>query len=192
LAIQSFLGPVCQLGHVVSDIEAAMTYWTDIRRIGPFFCVEKPVMSNVYYAGKLTDVQISVAYSHLGNLQIELIQQRGDAPSPYVDFLSSGREGLHHLAFWTENYAADRRRLEEVGFQEVYAGRPDDPAGGFSYFSEPGQNATLLELTALTPRKRRTVDAIARAAESWDGRTKVHRFQTVADLARSSFVDPSH
>ena len=54
-------------------------------------------------------MEMSVALANSGDLQIELIQQRNDAPSMYKEFLDSGREGLQHMSYWTRDYQAPLR-----------------------------------------------------------------------------------
>ena len=54
------------------------------------------------YRGEPSPLEVSIALANSGALQIELIQQRNDAPSMYRDFLSrESRGGLHHVAYWT-------------------------------------------------------------------------------------------
>jgi len=61
--------------------------------------------------GKPSPVDVSIALANSGALQIELIQQRNDAPSMYRDFLNAGHEGLQHLAYWTMRFEDDLARV---------------------------------------------------------------------------------
>ena len=36
-----FFGKVCQNGYVVRDIEAALTHWTEVLGVGPFFYIDR-------------------------------------------------------------------------------------------------------------------------------------------------------
>lgn len=54
----------------------------------------------------------SIALANSGPLQIELIQQRNDAPSMYRDFLAEGHEGLQYVAYWTEDFDRDFERIQ--------------------------------------------------------------------------------
>ena len=56
-------------------------------------------MADFQYKGQPSPVDISLALANSGTLQIELIQQRNDAPSLYLDFLQAGHEGLQHLGY---------------------------------------------------------------------------------------------
>src|ERR1700754_1161397 len=86
-------GPVRQNGYVVRDIEAAMKHWIEVMQVGPFFYFPTVKVEEFTYYGKPSDVQLSIALANSGSLQIELIQQRNDAPSMYRDYLAAGREG---------------------------------------------------------------------------------------------------
>ena len=37
--MSALFGKVCQNGYVVRDIEAAMKFWTEVMRVGPFFYI---------------------------------------------------------------------------------------------------------------------------------------------------------
>ena len=87
-------GDIRQNGYVVRDIERAMRHWTETLGVGPFFYIEKVPVRNFRYRGAPSDLDMSVALANTGALQIELIQQRNDAPSMYRDFLARGPEGL--------------------------------------------------------------------------------------------------
>ena len=83
-------GQIAQIGYVVTDIEASMRHW--IRHgVGPWFYIERVQMDYFRHRGVDSPVQMSIALANSGDVQIELIQQRNDAPSMYREFLDSGR-----------------------------------------------------------------------------------------------------
>ena len=95
-------GRLMQLGHVVPNLEDAIQYWLD-RGVGPFYEMTHVRLAKQVYRGAPTDIDMGVALSYSGSLQIELIVEHNDAPSLYKDFLVEHPEGgLHHLAFITE------------------------------------------------------------------------------------------
>ena len=85
-------GDVIQNGYVVRDIETAMRHWIDILGVGPWFYIEQLPVPDFQYKGQPSPVDVSLALANSGTLQIELIQQRNDAPSMYRDFLAAGHE----------------------------------------------------------------------------------------------------
>jgi hypothetical protein len=102
--MSALFGKVCQNGYVVRDIASAMNFWTEVLRIGPFFYVPSVKVDWYRYKGKESPLEMSVALANSGDLQIELIQQRNDAPSMYLDFLREHGEGLQHMSYWSTNY----------------------------------------------------------------------------------------
>ena len=87
-------GEIRQNGYVVRDLEAAIAQWLEVPRVGPFFVLEHVKAEGFEYRGEPSPLEVSFAFANSGPLQIELIQQHGDAPSMYRDFLAAGREGL--------------------------------------------------------------------------------------------------
>ncbi|MCX7170289.1 MAG: VOC family protein [Proteobacteria bacterium] len=96
------LGILRQAGYVVSDLEQSIKYWTEDIGIGPFFVIRQlKVDADYLYRGQPSpSPTLSVALAFSGGMQIELIQQHDEHPSPYRDFLRSGRAGFHHWSSW--------------------------------------------------------------------------------------------
>ena len=97
-------GAIRQNGYVVRDIRAAMDHWAGVMGVGPWFYIDRVSTEYFRYHGVDSPVEMSIALANSGDLQIELIQQRNDAPSMYKDFLDAGREGLQHVAYWSRDY----------------------------------------------------------------------------------------
>lgn len=163
-------GEIRQNGYVVRDIEAALAHWTEVLGVGPFFYFERAPIRNFRYRGEPSEVEVSIALGNWGPLQIELIEQRNDAPSMYRDFLAAGHEGLQHVACWTERFDADLARLEKQGLAVGQAGEAGGPDGRFVYFATCGAHpGTAVELSEVSGPKGRFFAAIADAARTWDG-----------------------
>ena len=136
-----FFGVVRQNGYVVRDIDAALKYWTETLGVGPFFYFERVPMQDFRYRDEPSPLEVSIALANSGALQIELIQQRNDAPSMYRDFLAAGHEGLQHLAYWTESFDDDFQRLRAAGFEVGQSGAIGEN-GRFVYFDTEGHPGT--------------------------------------------------
>jgi catechol 2,3-dioxygenase-like lactoylglutathione lyase family enzyme len=167
-------GEVRQNGYVVHDVEAALRHWTEVLGVGPFFYFERVPMEDFHYQGKPSPLEVSIALSNSGPLQIELIQQRNDAPSMYRDFLAAGHEGLQHIAYWTERFDADLTRLEADGFRVGQSGRIGE-GGRFVYFESDAHPGTVIELSEVSGPKGRFFAHVAEQARSWDGSEPVRR-----------------
>ena len=69
------------------------------------------------------NAEMSIALANSGDLQIELIEQRNDAPSMYKEFLDAGNEGLQHVAFWTTSYQLHFDRALSLGYRVGHEGQ---------------------------------------------------------------------
>ena len=161
-------GPIRQNGYVVRDIDAALRHWTEVLGVGPFFLIEKVPIEDFRYRGEPSPIDVSIALANSGALQIELIQQRNDAPSMYRDFLEAGHEGLQHVAFWPPDLDAALADARAAGFAVGQSGEIGE-AGRFVYLAPEGHPGTVMELSEVSGPKGRFFEHIARVAAEWDG-----------------------
>ncbi|MGX1197757.1 VOC family protein [Parvibaculum sp. MBR-TMA-1.3b-4.2] len=164
-----FFGKVCQNGYVVRDIEAALTHWTEVLGVGPFYYIERVECDWFTYKGEPSPVEMSIALANTGDLQIELIQQRNDAPSMYMDFLNAGREGLQHMSYWTTEFQADYDRAVAAGYKVGHEGQIGGPQGRFVYFDTETHPGTVIEMSDISGAKGKFFEHIRNAAANWDG-----------------------
>jgi hypothetical protein len=161
-------GPIRQNGYVVHDLDAAIAQWLALG-IGPWITLG-PMEQGMVFRGEPTTCTITLAFANSGDLQIELIHQTGDAPTAYLEFLASGREGFHHLAWWAEDFDAVEAAVAEAGWEVVFSG----DGGGttrFLYCDAPDVAATCLEVMELNDMTRGLMDHVRQAADTWDGTT---------------------
>ncbi len=173
-----FFGEIRQNGYVVRDIAAAMKHWIEVMGVGPFFYIEEAPIRNFRYRGEPSDMIASIALANSGPLQIELIQQRNDAPSMYRDFLAAGHVGLQHVAYWTEDFDRDFGRLEEQGYVVGQSGEVGGPDGRMVYFDTEAHPGTVVELSEISGPKGKTFQMIAEKARTWDGSNPIRIIRT--------------
>ena len=176
-----FFGEVRQAGYVVHDIHEAMTYWSETLGIGPWFYADRVPVENFHYRGVPSPIQVSVALANSGPLQIELIQQRNDAPSMYKDFLDAGRTGLQHMAYWTEDFEADLERLSQQGLAVGMSGEVGQ-RGRYVYFDTETHPGTVIELSEVAGPKGKLFKLIREASLNWDGTQPVRPFPDLSTL----------
>lgn len=162
-------GAVRQNGYVVRDINAALKHWTSVLGVGPFFYVERVKVDWFRYRGEQSPIEMSLALANSGDLQIELIQQRNEAPSMYKDFLDAGHEGLHHIAYWTTTYHVDYERALRLGYKVGHEGQANGPNTGFVYFDTEYHPGTVVELSDVSGPKEAVFEQIKQASIGWDG-----------------------
>ena len=168
-------GPVRQNGYVVRDIEKALHHWTTVLGVGPFFYFERAPITEFSYRGTPSPLEVSIALGNSGDLQIELIQQRNDAPSMYRDFLAAGHEGLQHVAYWTNDFEADLARCLAAGFTVGQQGVAGGANGRFVYFDTETHPGTVVELSDSSGAKGKFFEHIAELARGWDGSDPVRK-----------------
>lgn len=179
-----FLGAVRQLGYVVSDIEAAMRYWTETLGVGPFFYSPHVPIRNYIYRGGHYAPHNAVALANSGEVQIELIETRDDIPSMYRDFTRAGHSGLQHVAYWTDNYDSDMKRLGALGFKPVMQGEVGEN-GRFVYFDTEYHPGTVIELSEVVGPKGDMFRKIREASKGWDGTDPIRPFPALGgEIAR--------
>jgi hypothetical protein len=168
----STYGPIRQLGYVVRDIDAAMARWAGKLRIGPWFY--NPHLPLTWYSHRGVEhaaPDISYALANSGDMQIELIQQRCDTPSIYLEFLDRHDEGLQHIAVWPDNYDEVHALARASGIEPVTEGAIGDIR--FAYFEDAAHGGTSLELSEMLPRRLPGIARIREAAAMWDGKNPV-------------------
>ena len=176
-----FFGEIRQLGYVVPDIVAAMDYWSRVLGVGPWFYAERVPVVNFTYRGAPSSPLTSVALANSGPLQVELIQQRNDAPTMYRDFVAAKGSGLQHVAYWTEEFDADMERLSAKGFKVGMGGEVGE-RGRFVYFETEYHPGTVIELSEVKGPKGRMFDLIRNASRNWDGGDPVRPFPDLSKL----------
>jgi hypothetical protein len=162
-------GPVCQNGYVVRDIQAAIDHWIKVIGVGPWYYIDRVKSDYFRHRGRYSDLEMSIALANSGDLQIELIQQRNDAPSMYQEFLDAGREGLQHISFWTTDYQALYDRALALGYKVGHEGQIGGEQGRFAYFDTEAHPGTVIEISDISGGKGRFFERIRQAAADWDG-----------------------
>ena len=161
-------GDIRQLGYVVQDLGRAVETWTSQLGVGPWTIIRNITLKSVY-RGEPSEPLIDIALGYRGDMQIELIEQRNEAPSPYRPYIERGHYGLHHTAFLSERIDADVTRAEAAGLQVVCDIRM--PMGGrYVYLQSAGLGSQLyVEFLEATPMLRQMFAEGIAASATWDG-----------------------
>ncbi len=162
-------GAIRQNGYVVRDVRAAMAHWINVLGVGPWFYFDRVKIDYFRHRGEPSNLEMSIALANSGDLQIELIQQRNDAPSMYKEFLGSGREGLQHVAYWTMDYQALYDRALSLGYRVGHEGQIGGEQGRFAYFDTEAHPGTVIEISDISGPKGKFFEFVRQAAIGWDG-----------------------
>lgn len=161
-------GNIAQIGYVVRDIDAAMDNWVK-HGVGPWFYVDRVQTDYFRYRGADSDMEMSVALANSGDVQLELIQPRNDAPSMYKDFLDSGREGAQHIAYWSNDFQALLDRALAEGYTIGQEGSIGGEQGRFAYLDTEVEQGTIIEISDISGPKGLFFQYIRDVAATWDG-----------------------
>jgi hypothetical protein len=156
---------VRQFAYVVNDVDATLAAWLELG-VGPWFVLRRFHAAGLEYRDQQSAPTITMALANSGDMQIEVIGVHDEAPSVWKEFLDSGREGFHHIAYWSRDYAAEYHRAVELGW--TCAQRGPQP---FAYFETSGSLQGMVELMELSERLEGYTDAVREAAADWDGVT---------------------
>lgn len=155
-----------QLGFVVNDLLSAAAAWACVVGVGPFH-VLPPIEQSCVYRGTASAINIQVAVSQAGPVQIELIKQHCHRPSVFRDWGTGNVSGLHQLCTVTADYEGRKAHYERLGYEVAaeidmggYRVAYIDTAADFGFYTEVvGQNPQLLGLLA----------NISETCAHWDG-----------------------
>ena len=167
------LGRIDQISHLVRGIAGACRQWIDTQGIGPWLIVRNLALVGTH-DGVPTEPLLDVAIAYSGDLQIELIEPRNDAPSPYLAHTRSGELGLHHVAYFEAQdidarvAQARRQGLElrfdvrsRLGTRYVYFTPPPAPP--------PVHAPGWIEIVETDPATRALFEQLRGEARDWDG-----------------------
>jgi hypothetical protein len=165
-------GSINQIGYVVRDIQAAMDQWVRLG-VGPWFYIEDVTTDYFRYRGEDSGLKMSVALANSGDVQLELIQQRNDAPSVYKDFLESGREGAQHIAYWSTDYQGLYDRALAAGYTVAQEGSIGGEQGRFVYLDTEFDQGTVIEISDISGPKGQMFAYVREVAATWNGKEPI-------------------
>lgn len=146
--VDNILGPVKQWGYLVKDLDEAMACWVEQLGIGPWWGYRN-VCSRALIDGAESDVVMSVGLAYHQGMQIELIHQTNDAPSPYRYFYdnSSDAQVLQQIAYMVPDIDQAISQCEARGMYETARIVPA-PGLNYVYMSSPAMRGMVIELMA--------------------------------------------
>ena len=136
---------ITQVGLVVRDIEAKARAWAEVLGLP----VPEIMVTDTYdraqteYKGNPSHARAKLAFFHLGQVDLELIEPIGE-PSTWQDQLDEHGDSLHHIAFEIKGMPDKVAYLEAKGLPLVQRG--EYPGGRYAYVNGNVQLGTILEL----------------------------------------------
>jgi methylmalonyl-CoA/ethylmalonyl-CoA epimerase len=159
-------GPIRQIAWVVRDLEASVANWLRVSGVGPWTCFRNVAMTGEL-RGEPAKVRMHVALGYQGDMEIELIEDLGHGPSPYRSAAGVPLIGMHHVAWFSDDVAADVARGRERGMQVCFAAANE--VTRVAYLEDPLEPGLLLEFIEMNALMREGFSARLAAARSWQG-----------------------
>jgi hypothetical protein len=167
MSVTPLPGPIRQIGYVVRDLDTTLKSWLHLG-VGPWYVLRNIPQRARYRDGAVCDVTLSIALANSGDLQIELVQQHGDAPSIYTEFLADGREGFHQIAYWAEDFEQAVAAGRAAGWPVVWEGL-DEGGVRYAYLEPPAGTVAIIEVMELNEITNGMAAFVRDAAAGWDG-----------------------
>jgi catechol 2,3-dioxygenase-like lactoylglutathione lyase family enzyme len=136
---------ITQVGIIVRDIEAKARAWAQILGLPmPEIITTAPVdVAHTEYQGQPTPARAKLAFFHMGQVDVELIEPIG-APSTWRDHLNAHGDSVHHIAFRIHSMQGKLAYLSENSIPLVQRG--DYTGGRYAYVDSIAQLGVILEL----------------------------------------------
>jgi hypothetical protein len=166
---------IIQTAYVVKDIQASMSQWVELSKVGPWFFLERWSGDEATYRGKPSEASIAAAMAFSGKMLLELIQPLDDKPSVYKETIDRVGYGFHHVALGSNDYRADVRRYQSRGYPLAFQARV--PTGGWvGYVDMKGELPGFIEVIENGPAMERIFTRFYQAALGWNGADPVRPF----------------
>lgn len=165
-----------QLAYTVPDLAAAMVWWTDVMKVGPWYLAENFSGDDPIYRGAPCHALINAALGFVGSLQIELIELANDEPGIQRDVIREHGFGFHHIGQACTDIEAERERYEALGYATVF--QATMPSRDLVYFmQDTGRGADgLIELIAAGPAIDAVFTRMWASSIDWTGDRPVRPF----------------
>lgn len=178
MTVASF-GPIRQIAWVVRDLEASVHSWLRVSGVGPWTCFRNVALSG-RYRGEATRVRMHVALGYQEGMEIELIEDLGAASSPYRSAAGEPLLGMHHVAWFSEDVAADVARGTARGMSLCF--EAGNEVTRVAYLEDAREPKLLFEFIEMNAVMRAGLEARLAAARAWRGEEPVR----VIDLGGST------
>jgi catechol 2,3-dioxygenase-like lactoylglutathione lyase family enzyme len=136
---------VTQVGLIVHDIEARAKAWADVLGlpVPPIQVTDTVDIAQTKYNGAPTPARAKLAFFHLGQVDLELIEPIGE-PSTWKDQLDQHGDSLHHIAFNIKGMQEKLAYLDAKGVPLVQRG--EYTGGRYAYADGSAQLGAIVEL----------------------------------------------
>lgn len=164
---------IVQNCYVVRDLEEGCARFHRLYGIGPF--VGGAIMElteHIYRGHPAPAIRLRAAFGQAGDINIELVELVSTAPNAFRDMFPEGSEGFHHIAMFSDDFAATCRHFAGLGHPLVSEAclLPGIKVGFIDARKSIGHMIELYPENAII---RAVFRQIRDAADSWDGQSLI-------------------
>ena len=108
---------IVQNCYVVRNLEEGCERLHRLYGIGPFVGGTQAELGDHFHRGRpAPPIVLRGVFVQSGELNIELVELVSTTPSAFHDMYANGRQGLHHVAMFCADYAAERDAFVAAGY----------------------------------------------------------------------------
>lgn len=136
---------VAQVAIIVKDIEARAQAWAGILGlpVPEIRTTDTVDIAKTEYQGQPSTARAKLAFFHLGQVALELIEPIGE-PSTWKDQLDAHGDSLHHIAFQIKGMRDKLAFLDSKGISLIQRG--EYSGGRYAYVDSSAQLGAIVEL----------------------------------------------
>ncbi len=136
---------ICQVALVVKDLDKTVKEYAKLFGVPKPtpFCVPEESEAHTSFQGKPTKTRARLAVFDLGQVVLE-ITEPDEEPSSWKDFLEKNGEGIHHIAFMTEDREAAVKYFEGNGMPVRHYGEYE--GGNYTVFDSKEKLGTFVQV----------------------------------------------
>ena len=140
---------ICQVALVVRDVKATAKAYADLfdMPMPEIVQVPLPEIAHTEVRGKPSKTRAQIAVFRLGQIVLELTQP-DEEPSSWKEFLETHGEGVHHIAFMTEDRDKVVQYFAEQNMPVRHYG--EYPGGNYTVFDCAELFKVLIQVKAKT------------------------------------------
>lgn len=158
---------IVQIAYAVDDVRTAARAWSRLTGAGPFFVREHIPIAWATHAGRPAVFDHSTALGQWGPLMLELVVHHEVSPPALEQRIRGRGRGINHVAWFVDDLATERERLERDGHTEVMAASTGTTT--FAFFEPEFGAGHLVECYEATGPLRDRYLMVRAAAADWDG-----------------------
>ena len=136
---------IMQVGIVVADVEKTATAWSQILGLPmpEIRLTDELEFAQTEYKGAPTTARARMAFFHMGQVDIELLEPVGE-PSTWNDQLQQHGPSIHHVALDIDGMREKLAYLDSKGLKLIQRG--EYVGGRYAYLDSQDELGAVLEL----------------------------------------------